>query len=253
MKKIVLTVALAGLFSSSTHTVKADTSPALLSEMFGRGIHAYYVGNQDDAREMFTSAIEHGLNDPRVFYFRGILAFDAGKTEEAVKDWKLGAELEANSGINFSVGRSLSRFQGNGRVKLESIRQAAKLEALEARMQRAKQRYGELAAGSTPPVASGKGITPPPIPSDIVNLFGADVAEGAASVVDNDALKNAMNDPFAGEATAAPANTAPAANNDPFSGGGNAGGNDPFGGSAPANNDPFGGGADPFGGNPFGN
>ena len=78
MKKIVLTVALAGLFSSSTHTVKADTSPALLSEMFGRGIHAYYVGNQDDAREMFTSAIEHGLNDPRVFYFRGILAFDAG-------------------------------------------------------------------------------------------------------------------------------------------------------------------------------
>ena len=130
MKKIALTVALAGLFSSSTHTVKADTSPALLSEMFGRGIHAYYVGNQDDAREMFTSAIEHGLNDPRVFYFRGILAFDAGKTEEAVKDWKLGAELEANSGINFSVGRSLSRFQGNGRVKLESIRQAAKLEAL---------------------------------------------------------------------------------------------------------------------------
>jgi tetratricopeptide (TPR) repeat protein len=248
MKKIALTIAISGLIFGAS---KAQADQALLSEMFGRGIHAYYVGNQDDAKEMFSSAIDHGLEDPRVYYFRGILAFDNGQPEDAIADWKRGAEIEANSRTNFAVGHTLSRFQGNGRVQLESIRQTAKLAALEARMERAEQRYGELAAGSVTPSASG-GITPPPVPSDIVNPFAAHLAEGSASVVDNDALKNAMDDPFAGEATAAPANTTPAANNDPFSGG-NAGGSDPFGGAAPANNDPFGGNADPFGGNPFGN
>ena len=69
------------------------------------------------------------------------------------------------------------------------------------------------------------------------------------------ANKNAMNDPFAGEATAAPVNSGGAAPaNDPFSGGG-AAGNDPFGGGSGGGNDPFGGAGDndPFGGNPFGN
>ena len=248
MKKIALTIAISGLIFGAS---KAQADQALLSEMFGRGIHAYYVGNQDDAKEMFSSAIDHGLEDPRVYYFRGILAYDNGQSEDAVADWKRGAEIEAKSRTNFAVGHTLSRFQGSGRVQLESIRKTAKLAALEARMERAQQRYGELAAGSVTPSASG-GITPPPVPSDIVNPFAADIAGGSASVVDDDALKNAMNDPFAGEATAAPANQTPAANNDPF-GGGNAGGANPFGGAAPANKDPFGGNADPFGGNPFGN
>ncbi len=242
MKKIALTVALSGLIYSASTQSSAHAEKPLLSEMFGRGIHAYYIGNHDDAREMFSSAIENGLADPRVFYFRGIVAFEKGNNDQAVADWKTGADLEANSRSNYSIGRSLSRFQGKGRVQLEGIRQTARLSALQARIKRAQQRYGELANGNKPVPHPVSGIVPPPVPSDIVNPFAADIAGGSASVVDNDALKNAMNDPFAGEATTAPANAAPATNNDPFSGDNNAGGNDPFGGSA-----------DPFGGNPFGN
>lgn len=256
MKKIALTVVISGLIYGATHSTQVHANQALLSEMFGRGIHAFYVGNQDDAQKMFTSAIEHGLEDPRVFYFRGIIAFEGGNKEQAVEDWKRGADLEANSRVNFEVGRTLSRFQGNGRITLESIRQTAKLAAFEARMKRAEIRYGELAESRNPsPTTSTKGITPPPVPSDIINPFAADAASGQASLVENDALKNAMNDPFAGEATAAPVNSGGAAPaNDPFSGGG-AAGNDPFGGGSGGGNDPFGGAgdSDPFGGNPFGN
>ena len=252
MKKIALTIVISGLVYSAGISNQAHANQTLLSEMFGRGIHAYYVGNQDDAKKLFTSAIENGLEDPRVYYFRGIVAFESGSSEQAVNDWKRGAEIEANSRVNYVVGKSLARFQGNGRVQLESIRQAAKLAAYQARLKRAETRYGELAANPNPPSASTKGITPPPIPSDIVNPFAADAASGQASVVDNDALKNAMNDPFAGEANAAPANPNTAPAKDPFGGGG--ADNDPFGGAA-GGNDPFGGAADkdPFGGNPFGN
>ena len=254
MKKIALTIIISGLIYGSTKPVEAYGNQTLLNEIFGRGIHAYYVGNQDDAQKMFTSAIENGLEDPRVYYFRGIVSFDLGNTEEAISDWERGAEIEANSRVNFTVGRSISRFQGSGRVQLESIRQAAKLSAMEARMERAEIRYGEIANANIPPSTSSKGIAPPPIPSDIVNPFAADIAVGQASLEDDDALKNAMNDPFAGEASAAPESTNAAAGNDPFSGGA-AATNDPFGSNdaAPANKDPFGSGEDPFGGNPFGN
>ena len=255
MKNLALTIALTGLILGSTSHSSASENPVLLSEMFGRGIHAFYLGNHEEADDLFSSAIEHGLEDPRVFYFRGMIAFKQGKTEAAVTDWEKGAEIEANSRVNRSIGRSLLRFQGAGRVQLETIRHSAKLAAFEAAMKRSEVRYGELSqTPSTEPIVAGPGITPPPIPSDIRNPFAADAASGTASVVDNDALKNAMNDPFAGEATAAPATTAPTTNNDPFGGNAPAAGNDPFGGAAPAGNDPFGAGNDPFGGaNPFGN
>ena len=204
-------------------------------------------------------AIDNGIQDPRAYYFRGLVAYSSGRIAEAEADWQLGAELEASGQTNPQIGRSLARFQGAGRIKLEEIRQQAQLNALAKAMKRSQQRYGELGASAdpnapAPPAApsTAKAITPPPVPPDTENPFADDLAEGTPNVAADDALEGAMSDPFAGEADAA-APSAPAGA-DPFGGdaggadpfGGGAGGADPFGGGA-GGADPFGGGADPFG------
>jgi hypothetical protein len=272
MKKSVLSIAFAALAWCLISSGSASAQNAILAEMYGRGVHAYYAGFHDEATQYLSMAIDNGIQDPRAHYFRGIVAYSEGRIQEAEADWQLGAEMEASGRTNHAVGRSLARFQGPGRLRLEEIRQQARLTALAQAMERSKQRYGELGVqepgAPAPPVAEAPAaappapaVTPPPIPPDTENPFADDLAEGQPNVAADDALEGAMNDPFADEASpAAPA--APAAGSDPFGGdaGGadpfGGGGNDPFGGSDAGGNDPFGGGggADPFGGadDPFG-
>ena len=207
-----------------------------------------------------TLAIDNGIQDPRAYYFRGIVAYSQGRLAEAEADWQLGAEMEASGRTNRSIGRSLARFQGPGRIQLEEIRQRARLNALAQSNARSQQRYGELGAQGAPPrdtgaVAPPAPVSPPPVPPDTENPFADDtMAEGQPNVKADDALEGAMTDPFAGEADAGAAAPAAGDDSDPF--GGDSGGPDPFGGDA--GGDPFGGdaGGDPFGGDaggdPFG-
>ena len=267
MKKPALSLVFAALAWGVIPSGSASAQTAILAEMYGRGVHAYYCGLTDEATQYLTMAIDNGIQDPRAYYFRGIAAYTAGRTQEAEADWQLGAELEASGRTNAAIGRSLARFQGVGRLRLEEIRQTAQLNALAAAMERSKQRYGELGAAdpaAVAPAAPPAAITPPPIPPDTENPFADDLAEGQPNLAAPDALEGAMSDPFADEvdpnAPAAPAGADPfgggAGAADPFGGGaggadpfgGDAGGADPFGGDA-GGADPFGGGADPFGGN----
>lgn len=262
MKKPVLSFAFAALTWGLIPSGSATAQNAILAEMYGRGVHSYYAGLNNEATQYLSMAIDNGIQDPRAYYFRGMVAYSEGRTADAEADWQQGAQMEAAGRANHAIGRSLARFQGAGRIQLEEIRQRARLDALAAAMERSKQRYGELGAAvpgaPAAPVAEAPAVAPPapavappPIPPDAENPFADDLAEGQPNVAADDALEGAMNDPFADEAApAAPA--APAAGADPF--GGDAGGADPFGGGGGA--DPFGGGggADPFGGadDPFG-
>ncbi|MGI9468259.1 MAG: hypothetical protein ACR2OA_14155 [Rubripirellula sp.] len=285
MKKYALTVfaaALTTICSWNANYASAQNQTAILAETYGQGVHAYNGGRLTDAVEFFSLAIENGSQDPRVYYYRGIVNYVSGRPEEAVKDWQAGAGIEALGGPNPSIGRSLARFQGNGRLKLEQIRQAARIEALAKANARSRQRYGEIratpensAAVKPAPRAPSRPITPPPTPPAAANPFASGVAgQAAPTKMTDDALAGAMQEPFddkpnaaAGGAPAAAGGdpfgggSAPAAGADPFGGGGApAAGADPFGGGgAPAAGaDPFGGGgapaagADPFGGDPFG-
>lgn len=264
MKKFVLT---AFLFLASFGVLTEQASAvqsAILAEMYGRGVHAYYAGDHINANRYLSLAIDNGIEDPRAYYFRGIVYRSAGQTYMATSDWERGAELEASGRANPGIGRSLSRFQGAARMELEEIRQKAKLQAMAISHARSQQRLGEiqaaepnvLRAAPAPPAAA---VSPPPAPPAqppvaAENPFADDMAGGEPRVTADDALEGAMDNPFADDA--APAGGAPAAGADsnPF-GGGDAGA-DPFGGGD-AGADPFGGGgdADPFGGggDPFGN
>jgi hypothetical protein len=263
MKKSALSLILATLALGLIPSGKASAQNSILAEMYGRGVHAYYCGLNDDASRYLSMAIDNGIQDPRAYYFRGLVAYSSGRIAEAEADWQLGAELEASGRTNRAIGRSLARFQGAGRIKLEEIRQRARLNALAIANERSKQRYGELgvpAPGTSPAPAAAAaappaGVNPPPVPPDTENPFADDMADGEPNIAANDALDGAMSDPFGGETGAADA--AAPAGADPF--GGDAGGADPFGGDA-GGADPFGGdagGADPFGGDaggadPFG-
>lgn len=212
---------------------------AILAQMYGKGVHAYFSGDQTAARQFLSMAINNGSDDPRAYYFRGMVSYASGNSYEAESYWQRGATLEAQGRTNPFVGRSLTRFQGAGRLKLEGIRQQARLQAMAIRAARSNQRLGEI-SGST---AAGNTVdpqpTPPPpttVPSEpapeattapaVTDPFAAgDLAEGEAQVTEEDALEAAMDDPFAND-PAAPAAAEDAAEGDLFDGG--ADDSDPF-------------------------
>ncbi|WP_047814136.1 hypothetical protein [Rhodopirellula islandica] len=245
--------ALAIGFLSTTQTSTASAQSAVLAEIYGRGVHAYNAGNYSKAYELLSMAIDNNIRDPRAYYFRG-LAASANGMGYAEGDWQMGAELEARGGDARSIGRALSRIQGSQRLKLEDIREKARLQALATGAARSTIRANELSAqGGQPAAASGapamqRGATPPPAPASDDNPFADDLAGEAPVVESNDALEGAMDNPLATEAAPADAPAAPADGGaSPFEGG--AAPDDPF---APAGNDdpfaPAGGGDDPFSG-----
>lgn len=254
MKKIaltILTVALAAPMMVSGPEAQAQN--AILSNLYGQGVHASYAGKYQDAYDKFSMAINSGSKDPRVYYFRGIVADCMGRQYEAESDWQQGATLEAQGKIVGSIGRALSRFQGPSRLKLEEIRQKAKLQFLAESAMRSQQRFGEIQAAEGDVLrAAPSVVTPPPAPPVVAddNPFGDE--PGEPEIESEDAFEDAMEAPF----DDAPAADAPM----------DAGGDDPFGGDAPASDDPFGGDggaaddsdpfggddADPFGDDPFG-
>jgi len=263
--KYCLTIA-ALLCASATFCPQTATAQdAILSEIYGRGVHAYYAGQYDQAHQLFSMAINNGIKDPRAYYFRGIVSTQTGRAYEAESDWQQGAQLEASGKSVAPIGRSLSRFQGSGRLKLEQIRQSARLQALMSAANRSDVRMKEIR--STQPranaTAGAMSIAPPPTPPAAENPFkddGPNMAMGDAKVNADDALEGTL-DPLAdaGMADTAGMDAAPADGGgvfggasdappagDPFGGGGgDAPAGDPFGGGGEMA-DPFGGGGDPF-------
>ena len=264
MKKslFILTFAALGFAYSGS----ASAQSAILAEMYGRGVHAHYAGNSNDAKQLLSSAINSGSEDPRTYYFRGIVAYREGRTYEAESDWRRGAELEMSGRTNGGIGRSLSRFQGSGRMELEQIRQKARLDFLTMQAARSQHRFGEIQSagglGAAAPMASKQGaptpptVVPPPVPPT-ENPFGNDtMADGDAKVVADNALEGAMNDPFGNKPAMAADDGGSSTGDDPF--GSDSGGGNPFGGDSGGDSmdDPFGddsGSDNPFGDdNPFG-
>ncbi|MCC9656107.1 hypothetical protein [Rhodopirellula halodulae] len=249
----LLLFALAIGFLTATQTNTSHAQSAVLAEIYGRGVHAYNAGNYSKAYELLSMAIDNNIRDPRAYYFRG-LAANASGMGYAEGDWQMGADLEARGGDSRSIGQALSRVQGSQRLKLESIREKARLQALASGVARSNVRAGELGMSAQPaPVRPTPGAnpglqrtaTPPPTPGADDNPFADDLASEDPVVESNDAFEGAMDNPLATETAPADAAAAPAdAGGSPFDGGG-ADASNPFAPSGDAN--PFGAGDDdPF-------
>lgn len=121
----------------------ATAQDAILLELYGRGVHAYFAGNSQQAIEYLSSAINAGSRDPRVYYFRGLSMQCQGYSGES--DLRYAAELEvADSDEFYGVGRALERIQGRQRLEIERYRTEARLAALQRQQQLRRQRYEDL-------------------------------------------------------------------------------------------------------------
>lgn len=244
---------------------QASAQSPVLAEMYGRGVHRYFAGDYDSAYRLLSMAIDNGSQDPRTYYFRGLVAWNTGRPEEAREDWQTGAQLESQGEYGLVIGRSLARIQGSERLELEEIRQMARLKAQEMAQARAQARYQQTQDAEQQVLRQpGTGVVPPAPPAAAptvvpdANPFAGD--EAAAAGEPEVQAEQAFSDPLQENATAAPgAAPAPQAqpSGDPFN---TSPGGDPFPAS-PADANPFDtGGADPFesglggdaGANPFG-
>ena len=115
------TFVLLGLLIIRGGSSRADE--AVLDQLYGDGVHAFFSGDYASAYTRLSTAIRDGSQDPRVFYFRGLAEMRLGREPDGITDLQKGAALEATD-VNgrFFVGRSLERIQGSARVVLEQYR-----------------------------------------------------------------------------------------------------------------------------------
>jgi hypothetical protein len=218
------------------------TAQDVLSELYGRGVHAYFAGDTTTSLEFFNDAETAGSSDPRVYYFRGLVKASMGMTDEASADFDKGAGLEVSSKRAVEVGKALARVQGANRVQIENSRRKARLNAQTAKADIAREQYEAVKQGDAEMVRPAD-ATPP-------------VVEAKPEIANNDPFANPEKMQDGTPTTEEGAPEKPAAGGDS---------SNPFGDDAPAkpategSDDPFGGSSDgdakpaadddPFGGN----
>ena len=117
----------------------------VLSEQYGRGVHAFFAGDFQDAHDALSAAIDGGTKDPRAYYFRAMVSLRLGNNDAAESDLAAGAELEVTDVNQFyPIGRSLERVQGQPRVMLEKYRAKARAAQQQRKEARNRRRYEQL-------------------------------------------------------------------------------------------------------------
>ena len=93
---------------------------AVLGQIYGNGVHAYFAQDYLRSYQFFTSAIDGHSQDPRCFYFRGLALVKLGRPQDAEIDFQHGAKLESSTDPTraYNVARSLERVQGSDRSTL---------------------------------------------------------------------------------------------------------------------------------------
>lgn len=221
-----------------------------LTELYGEGVHRYFAGDSFQADQMLSRVIESGVEDPLLYYFRGLAREYQGGGGDF--DFEEGARLEATGkrslGLRNGVGDALARIQGQTRVKIEKARRDARVAADQQAllMRRAREAAGEVAPPAVVPERAP--VVPP---TDTTDPFGDPSSEDVpapATATDQDIAPevDAESDPFGDDDPAGddPAGDDPAgddpATEEPA---------DPFGtdSAPPPADDPFPPADDPFG------
>lgn len=180
----------------------AAAQEGVLSELYGKGVHAYFANRPWVALEHFNSVLDNGSNDPRAHYFRGLTYLQLGDQGSADKDFRAAATLEtADSNEFYDVSRALERIQGRQRLAIESYRTNGRLEALKRAKQLEYERYERIRT-SEPNVTIPPEEAPPAeaLPEEPASEPAEEpAAPGAAPVQDPFAEEPATKEPAADE------------------------------------------------------
>ncbi len=143
LRNVLLAAVAVSALSLSAASLRAQE--AVLGQLYGSGVHAYFAGDYLTAYENLSSAIEGGTSDPRAYYFRGLTYMKLGRPEEAREDFSKGAELESQD-VNqvYNVPQALQRIQGSTRLALEKYRMEARMARLEEAQRVQRVRYEQM-------------------------------------------------------------------------------------------------------------
>lgn len=97
------------------------------SVAFGKAITAWRNGELQVAKSLLSQLADGGSSDPRVWYFRGVLAEQTGDSGDA--DFRKAAAIEARTYATADMNRALESIQGALRIKIERIRADARIAA----------------------------------------------------------------------------------------------------------------------------
>lgn len=169
--------------------VTENERPAIdLESLFGKGSHALFNGENNEAITFFNSAEANGSLDPRCYFLRGVAKFRLGKTDGANDDFIKASILEewTRESKLFDIDYSLQRVQGIEREKIENFRKLVR-----ERWKSEDQRESLLALiGPIPqpekPLVKARPKKPPVIELASGGYFGAkeiDPFGGARNVV----------------------------------------------------------------------
>ena len=128
--------------------VFAADSVAVVDEsdsIYGRGVHAFFDRDYDEAIKVLSKAEEIKFNDPRPYYFLGLAYLRQKKTEQANRYFKQAAQLEFNGRTlrDYAVSESLRRIQGDERQRIEKIRTDERMNAQIREQVLHEKRYGK--------------------------------------------------------------------------------------------------------------
>lgn len=123
--KLGWTAIACGVLCTAGQLAAQDT---YLAQIYGDGVHRYFRQDQGGAKCRFDEAINHGSRDPRVYYFRAIVALQQGDVAAAESDIQQGARYELEGRGTYDVWRALDRVQGAHRLQFECVRRTAMLD-----------------------------------------------------------------------------------------------------------------------------
>ena len=100
------------------------TDPDESDYIYGKGVHAFFDRNYEDALNILSRAEEIKSLDPRPYYFLGLAHLRQKRTEQADLYFKKAAQLEYSRVAlrDYAVAESLRRIQGTERLRIENIR-----------------------------------------------------------------------------------------------------------------------------------
>lgn len=149
--------------ASSPASVLGQTT----DHVFGTNIHRYYEGDYSQLIADVSEIVNDDLEDPRIYYLRGLAFLKTGQEPAAAEDLRKGAELEAIQfgKRNYNIARTMQRIQGNDRAMLEAARSDAMKRRSELRSAKAGIPRAQILA------EMGRSILdPPPVTTARPNL-----------------------------------------------------------------------------------
>ena len=160
---------------------------------FGLGLDSFYEADYERVIAHLDTAESLGMNDARMYLYRGIAKIRAGQADSGKADLQTAAKFEARFGTRY-VGRLIERLNGSERKALTDYRD-------QARFALAASNNGDE------PEASNEGSSFPPDPADsVAEVDSLDLADDSTDPFLDDSLGlgefvaasiNAESDPFA--------------------------------------------------------